>query len=164
MKGVTTWLVLIPNYYIPLTTMATLLYNNRPARAFNSVLNEMLRDTLPTLNEPVKTFVPQADVLEGPAGFELHLLLPGVAKEDVKIDFQDSQLTISGERKAPESTDEQAPKFRRVESGYGSFSRSFRLPDTVDVTAIEAELTNGILRLQLPFDSKKVTKHQIEVR
>ncbi|RSK51242.1 Hsp20/alpha crystallin family protein [Hymenobacter rigui] len=143
--------------------MATLLYNNRPARAFNSVLNDMLRDTLPALNEPIKTFVPQADVLESPAGFELHLLLPGVAKEDVKIDFQDSQLTISGERKAPEAA-EDAPKFRRVESGYGSFSRTFRLPDTVDVTAIQAELTNGILRLQLPFDSKKVTKHQIEVR
>ncbi|MCA8831665.1 Hsp20/alpha crystallin family protein [Hymenobacter pini] len=143
--------------------MATLLYNNRPARAFNSVLNDMLRDTLPALNQPIKSFVPQADVLEGPAGFELHLLLPGVAKEEVKIDFQDGQLTVSGERKAPEAADD-APKFRRVESGYGSFTRTFHLPDTVDVTAIQAELTNGILRLQLPFDSKKVTKYQIEVR
>lgn len=143
--------------------MATLLYNNRPARAFNSVLSEMLRDTLPALNEPVKTFVPQADVLEGPTGFELHLLLPGVAKEEVKIDFHDGQLTVSGERKAPEAA-EDAPKFRRIESGYGSFSRSFRLPDTVDVTAIGAELTDGVLRLHLPFDSKKVTRHQIEVR
>jgi HSP20 family protein len=143
--------------------MATLLYNNRPARAFNSVLNEMLRDTLPALNQPARSFVPQADVLEGTTGYELHLLLPGVAKDDVKIDFQDGQLTVSGERKAPEAA-EDAPKFRRVESGYGSFTRTFRLPDTVDVTAIQAELTNGILRLQLPFDSKKVTKHQIEVR
>jgi HSP20 family protein len=143
--------------------MATLLYNNRPARAFNSVLNEMLRDTLPTQNKPSEAFHPAADVLEGTEGFFLHLVLPGVAKEDVKIDFQDGQLTVSGERKAPQATEE-APKFRRVESGYGKFSRSFRLPDTVDVTAIQAELTNGILQLQLPFDSKKVTKHQIEVR
>lgn len=143
--------------------MATLLYNNRPARAFNAVLNEMLRDTLPAQNKPSEAFHPAADVLEGTEGFSLHLVLPGVAKEDVKIDFQDGQLTVSGERKAPQATEE-APKFRRVESGYGKFSRSFRLPDTVDVTAIQAELTNGILQLQLPFDSKKVTKHQIEVR
>ena len=147
--------------------MANLLYNNhaahRPARAFNSVLNELLRDTLPANTQPAKSFVPAADVLESEQGFELQLALPGVAKEDVKIDFQDGQLVISGERKALEA-DENAPKFRRVETGYGSFSRSFRLPDTMDVTAISAELTDGILRVTLPFDSKKVTKHHIEVR
>jgi len=147
--------------------MATLLYNNRPAlrptRAFNSLLNEMLRDTLPATTEPAKSFVPAADVLETTQGFELHLALPGVVKEDVKIDFQEGQLVVSGERKAP-ATDENAPKFRRLETGFGSFSRSFRLPDTVDVTAIDATLTDGILRVVLPFDSKKVTKHHIEVR
>lgn len=147
--------------------MATLLYNNRPAlrpaRAFNSLLNEMLRDTLPTVTEPVKSFVPAADILESENGFELHLAVPGVVKEDVKIDFQEGHLVISGERKAP-AAEENAPKFRRVETGYGSFTRSFRLPETVDVTAINAQLTDGILRVVLPFDSKKVTKHHIEVR
>lgn len=147
--------------------MATLLYNNRPTlrpnRAFNSLLNEMLRDTLPAVTEPSKSFVPAADVLETTQGFELHLAVPGVVKEDVKIDFQDGQLVVSGERKAP-AADENAPKFRRLETGFGSFSRSFRLPETVDVTAIDATLTDGILRVVLPFDSKKVTKHHIEVR
>jgi len=147
--------------------MATLLYNNRPAlrstRTFNSLLNDMLRDTLPAVTDPAKSFVPAADVLESEQGFELHLALPGVVKEDVKIDFQEGQLVISGERKAP-AADENALKFRRVETGFGSFTRSFRLPDTVDVTAIDAQLTDGILRVTLPFDSKKVTKHHIEVR
>ncbi|QDA60777.1 Hsp20/alpha crystallin family protein [Hymenobacter jejuensis] len=147
--------------------MATLLYNNRPAlrpsRAFNSVLNELLRDTLPAVNEPGKSFVPQADVLESAQGFELQLAVPGVAKEDVKIDFQEGRLVISGERKAP-AADENAPKFRRVETAYGTFTRSFRLPETVDVSAINAELTDGILRVSLPFDTNKVTKHHIEVR
>ncbi|WBA40521.1 Hsp20/alpha crystallin family protein [Hymenobacter canadensis] len=147
--------------------MATLLYNNRPAlrpsRAFNAVLSDMLRDTLPAVNQPSKSFAPAADVLETAAGFELHLALPGIAKDAVSIDFQEGQLVISGERKAPEAT-ENAPKFHRTETGYGSFTRSFRLPETVDVTAIKAELTDGILRVQLPFDSKKVTKHHIEVR
>ncbi|SDY52549.1 Hsp20/alpha crystallin family protein [Hymenobacter psychrophilus] len=144
--------------------MATLLYNNRPARnSFSSALNEMLRDTLPAQSQPADSFNPAADVLEGPEGFQLQLVLPGVAKEDVKIDFQEGRLTVSGERKAPEAA-ENAPKFRRVESGYGKFARTFRLPDTVDVTAIAAELTNGILHLVLPFDSRKVSKWQIEVR
>src|SRR5919107_5509596 len=154
--------------------MATILYNNRPAtrttRAFNTVLNELLRDTLPTATEPAKSFIPQADILESEVGFELHLALPGVAKEAVQIDFQEGKLVISGERKAPENAEvkegetQNAPRFRRVETNFGSFSRTFRLPDTVDVTAIEAEMTDGILRVRLPFDGKKVTKHHIEVR
>jgi HSP20 family protein len=156
--------------------MATILYNNRPAtrptRAFNTVLSELLRDTLPAATEPAKLFVPQADILESEAGFELQLALPGVAKEAVQIDFQEGKLIISGERKdpAPETAEpkegetQKAPRFRRVETAYGSFTRTFRLPDTVDVTAIEAEMTDGILRVRLPFDNKKVTKHHIEVR
>ncbi len=147
--------------------MTTLLYNNRPAlrptRAFSSILNEMLRDTLPAAAEPASAFTPAADVLETEHGFELHLALPGVLKEDVHLNFQEGQLVVSGERKAPAAT-ENAPKYRRLETGFGSFSRSFRLPDTVDVTAIDAQLTEGILRVTLPFDSKKVTKHHIEVR
>ncbi|WP_303310287.1 Hsp20/alpha crystallin family protein [Hymenobacter sp. BT730] len=147
--------------------MATLLYNTLPARrsprAFNTVLNELLREGLQPQDKPTASFVPQADILESEQGFELHLALPGVAKEDVKIDFQEGRLVISGERKAPEAT-ENAPKFRRVETSFGTFSRTFRLPDTVDVTGIDAQLTDGVLRVALPFDSKKVTKHQIEVR
>lgn len=154
--------------------MATILYNNhlatRPTRAFNTVLNELLRDTLPTAAEPAKTFIPQADILESEAGFELHLALPGVAKDAVQIDFHEGKLVISGERKALEVAEakedepQKAPRFRRLETNYGSFARSFRLPETVDVTAIEAEMTDGILRVRLPFDGKKVTKHHIEVR
>ncbi|HEX8349488.1 MAG TPA: Hsp20/alpha crystallin family protein [Hymenobacter sp.] len=147
--------------------MATLLYNNhpalRPSRAFNSVLNELLRDTTSAANQPSKTFVPQADILESAHGFELHLALPGVAKDELTIDFQEGQLVISGERKAPAS-EENAPEFRRVETAYGTFARTFRLPETVDVTAINAQLTDGILRVTLPFDGNKVTKHHIEVR
>ncbi|ALD20090.1 Hsp20/alpha crystallin family protein [Hymenobacter sp. DG25A] len=147
--------------------MATLLYNTLPTRrsprAFNTVLNELLREGLQPQDKPATSFVPQADILESEQGFELHLALPGVAKEDVKIDFQEGRLVISGERKIPVS-EENGPKFRRVETGFGTFSRMFRLPETVDVTGIDAQLADGLLRVMLPFDSKKVTKHQIEVR
>ena len=148
--------------------MNMLVYNNRPsslraARAFNSLFGELLRDTLPATQNPSTAFHPAADILETEAGFELQLALPGVRKEAVNIDFQDGQLIVSGERKAPE-TGGNAPKFRRAEIAYGTFSRPFRLPDTVNVKAISAELTDGILRVTLPFDTGKVTKQRIEIR
>ncbi|MDO7875425.1 Hsp20/alpha crystallin family protein [Hymenobacter sp. ASUV-10] len=168
--------------------MATLVYNNRPSlrptRAFNTLLGQMLRETGGT--QPAPSFVPAADIVETAQGFELHLALPGVKKDAVKIEFIDGQLVVSGERAnpfaaakasaapaaetagaesetAPVAT-EAAPRFRRTETNFGPFQRSFRLPDTVNVKNIGAELTDGILRVTLPFDTEKVTKQTIEVR
>jgi HSP20 family protein len=147
--------------------MATLLYNRpalAPTRAFNSLLNEVLRDSQPAAPKPSTTFVPAADIFETSAGYELHLALPGVAKDAVAIDFQEGQLVVSGSRPAPATEGEDAPKVRRVETRFGEFSRTFRLPETVNVKAISAELTDGLLRVTLPFDTEKVTKQHIEVR
>ena len=163
--------------------MNTLVYNRpavRSARAFNSVLDNLLRDTFAAPALTPATFVPATDVLETPQGFELHLALPGFKKEAVNIEFLDGQLVVSGERPRPvapeaaEATPEgdaapaaetpAAPVFRRTETPFGSFRRSFRLPDTVNVKAIAAELSDGILRVTLPFDTDKVTKQHIEVR
>jgi HSP20 family protein len=147
--------------------MSTLLYNSpaqRPTRAFNSMLNELLRDAQPTTPQPSTKFVPAADIIETAAGYELHLALPGVAKEAVSLDFVDGQLVVSGNRPAPATEGENAPKLRRIETRFGEFSRTFRLPETVNVRAISAELTDGLLRVTLPFDTDKVTKQHIEVR
>lgn len=148
--------------------MATVLYNSlpalRPNRAFNSMLNELLRDAQPTTPSPSTSFVPAADIFETAAGYELHLALPGVAKDAVSIDFQDGQLVVKGSRPAPATEGDEAPKLRRVETRFGEFSRSFRLPETVNVKNISAELADGLLRVTLPFDTEKVTKQHIEVR
>lgn len=148
--------------------MATLVYNNlpalRPSRAFNSMLNELLRDAQPAQPQPSTSFVPAADILETEAGFELHLALPGVAKDAVKIDFENGQLVVSGNRPASAFEGENAPKLRRLETRFGEFRRAFRLPETVNAKAIVAEMTDGILRVTLPFDTDKVAKLQIEVR
>ncbi|WP_201985707.1 Hsp20/alpha crystallin family protein [Hymenobacter rubidus] len=173
--------------------MATLLYNTRPSlrpsRALSAMLADMLHEPQTATTQPTPAFTPAADILETASGFELHLALPGVKKEAVNIEFLDGQLVISGERPNPAAaakeaaatateanpTDENkpavvapeapaAPKFRRLETNYGAFTRSFRLPETVNVKAIGAELTDGILRVTLPFDTEKVTKQHIEVR
>jgi HSP20 family protein len=148
--------------------MSALLYNTRPAvrpaRAFNSLLNELLHDAQPATPQPSTGFVPAADIFETTAGYELHLALPGVAKDAIAIDFQDGQLVITGNRPAPATEGENAPKLRRVETRFGEFRRTFRLPETVNVKAITAELTDGLLHVTLPFDTEKVTTQRIEVR
>ncbi len=174
--------------------MATLLYNNRPSlrpsRALSAMLADMLREPQAPAAQPTPAFVPATDVLETAIGFELHLALPGVKKEAVSIEFLAGQLVVSGSRphpanavkeaaatasEAPAETPENTPamvapeapaasRFRRTETSYGHFSRSFRLPDTVNVKAIGAELTDGILRVTLPFDTEKVTTQHIEIR
>ena len=173
--------------------MATLLYNTRPSlrpsRALSTMLADMLRDPQTAPAQPAPAFTPAADILETATGFELHLALPGVKKDAVSIEFLDGQLVISGDRPNPAAAAKEAaaaateakptneatpavltpeapvaPKFRRIETNYGAFTRSFRLPETVNVKAIGAELTDGILRVTLPFDTEKVTKQHIEIR
>lgn len=143
------------------------MFNTLPARRavrpFDAVLNQLFNDTLPGFT-PASGFMPAADVLETEAGFELLLTLPGVAKDALTIEVQEGHLTVSGERKAPATEGENAPKLRRIESSYGAFTRKFRLPDTVNINAIGAEMNDGVLRLTLPYDTDKTTKRQIEVR
>lgn len=174
--------------------MATLLYNTpaalRPSRNFNRLLGEMLRETLPAAPQPAASFTPAADVVETATGFELHLALPGVKKEAIKIEFLDGQLLVSGERPNPLAPVSAAPAaagaadhaaagapavlpaaapapaatFRRIEGQYGTFKRSFRLPDTLNVKAIGADMADGVLRLTLPFDTEKLTRQTIAIR
>jgi len=106
-------------------------------------------------------FSPKVDVIENENSYEVHLAVPGVSKEDFKIELNDNHLTISGERKF---TDEKKEKnYHSVETQFGSFSRSFALPENVDGTKISAKYNNGILELVIPKDEKKVLKQNIKV-
>jgi len=107
------------------------------------------------------TFVPKVDILEKDNAFELHVAVPGMNKDDFKIDLKDNYLTISGERKV--SNEKKDKNFRSIETQYGSFSRSFSLPENVDGTKINAKYNNGILELLIPKDEKKVLAQTIKV-
>ena len=89
---------------------------------------------------------PAANVKETDKAFEIELALPGVKKEDVKINLHEGFLTVSSEQK-DEQKDE---SLRRVEFSYKSFKRSFKLPKNVDQTKIEAKQNDGILNITLP--------------
>jgi HSP20 family molecular chaperone IbpA len=93
--------------------------------------------------------------------FEIHVAVPGVAKEDFKIDVNDNVLTISGERKFTKEKKE--TNYHSVETQFGAFKRAFTLPENVDATSITAKYNNGILEVVVPKDEKKVLKTSIKV-
>jgi HSP20 family protein len=82
-------------------------------------------------------------------------------KEEFKIDLNDNYLTVSGERKYTQERNDK--HFYSVETQFGSFSRSFALPENVDANKISAKYENGILELEVPKDEKKVLKTTIKV-
>lgn len=93
-------------------------------------------------------WAPVANISETDAEYLIKAELPEVSKEDVKVTVDEGVITISGERrKEAEHKDE---KVHRIESYYGNFSRSFRLPEDADVAAIQAESKNGILKVRVP--------------
>jgi HSP20 family protein len=93
-------------------------------------------------------WTPAANISETETEYLIKAELPEVSKEDVKVTVEENVITISGERrKEAEHKDE---KVHRVESFYGGFSRSFRLPEDADVAAIQAESRNGMLKVRVP--------------
>jgi HSP20 family protein len=95
-----------------------------------------------------QAFQVAVDIREEDDAFYVDAEVPGLAAEDVKVDIEKNVLTLSGERKVVK--EETEGTFRRVERQYGSFTRSFTLPETVDTDNISADLKEGLLALRLP--------------
>lgn len=107
-------------------------------------------------------FTPRTDVVENEKNFKVSVVLPGLKKEEVKIDVNGDVLTISGERK--QTIENKETKLHQIESFYGKFSRSFNLPENADKQNIEAELTDGILNLTIPKVEVKDNKTSITIK
>ena len=88
-------------------------------------------------NEGVTAFVPTVNTREGEFAYHVDVDLPGVKKEDIKVDLNKGVLTISGERKTKEEVKQE--DYYKIETYFGKFSRSFTLPDNVDIENIEAK-------------------------
>ena len=93
------------------------------------------------------TFVPPVDVYEDEHNLFLKLEVPGVNEEDLNVNLENDTLTIQGERKFEK--EEKEENFHRIERRYGSFTRSFKLPNTVDTEKVEASYDKGILKITL---------------
>jgi HSP20 family protein len=137
--------------------------NDFAPTSFNQVIDRFFNDSVARSGgSSAYTFVPKVDVFEDEKAFEVHVSVPGMSKEDFKIDVNEDRLTVSGERK--NTKEKKETNFRSIETQYGAFSRSFTLPDNIDVHAIEAKYANGILELVLPKDEKKIVKTSIQVK
>jgi HSP20 family protein len=95
-------------------------------------------------------WVPPVDIYET-EGHDLIIKaeLPDMTREDIEVTVENNTLTLRGTKKLPSDVKEE--QFRRVERSYGTFSRSFTLPTTVDSSKVGAEYRNGVLTVKLPF-------------
>lgn len=104
---------------------------------------------------------PSADISETDKEYLIRAELPGVRKEDVKVNLASGMITIEGERK--QEKDEKGEKFHRVERFYGSFSRRFLLPDNIKVDVVRSDYKDGVLSIHIPKIEKEKPK-QIPVQ
>lgn len=131
-------------------------------KVFSDILDNFFSDSLFKAGGKFSQFVPSVDIVENETSYEIHAALPGVKKEDVKIELNHDHIVLSGERKWEK--EQNAKNYHVVETQYGTFSRTFYLPENVDAENIQAEFKDGILRVEVPKDQKKAKKVSINIK
>lgn len=145
------------------TALPSLLSDWDPFRLIDSLMRlDPYQESVGRRSEGV-AFVPRFDVKETPEAFLFKADLPGVSQNDVEISLNGNQLTITGKREAEQQ--QNSENFYMMERSYGSFSRSFTLPTSADVEKIKADLTNGVLSIELPkraeSQPRKISLNQV---
>ncbi|REL33069.1 Hsp20/alpha crystallin family protein [Rhodohalobacter sp. SW132] len=136
----------------------TLIKYSRPGRNvagkhFSDIMDEFFNEAVA---DRTSTFSPSINISETENNFNIEVEVPGMKKDDINVDIENNVLTVSGERK--HETEEKERRFHRVETRYGSFSRTFQLPDHVDSENIEATYADGVLNIQLGKREEKLKK------
>ncbi len=124
----------------PFREVSTL--QERMNRLFSDQLGAITHDEALTGN-----FVPPVDVYEDENSIQVRLEVPGIDEKDIDIRLENNVLTVRGERKFEK--EEKEENFHRIERRYGSFTRSFTLPATVNSEDVKADYEKGVLRIQL---------------
>lgn len=106
-------------------------------------------------------FNPQCEVSEDKSHYLMKFDLPGISKDQIKIELHENRLTISGERKEEKKNDTEKQHFSEVY--YGSFTRAFTFPSQVDAERVQAKYENGILQIEIP-KSESSRARQINVK
>ncbi|HEV2354215.1 MAG TPA: Hsp20/alpha crystallin family protein [Puia sp.] len=104
---------------------------------------------------------PSVDISETPQQYNIRAEIPGMKKEDIKISINKNCLSLSGEKKEEKKTD--GEKFHRMESYYGSFQRSFVLPDGIKADKVEANFRDGVLSVTVP-KSEETKEKTVEIK
>ena len=144
----------------------TVLTRWDPFREFNTLqerMNRLFHDSYGEGREEALTtssFAPPVDVYEDEHNVTLKIEVPGIDEKDIDVRIENNTLTVHGERKFEK--EEKEENFRRVERQYGSFTRTFTLPNTVDVDKVSASYDKGVLKIALPKKAEAKPK-QIKV-
>ena len=134
-----------------------------PLRELNSLQSEMNRLFNTVFDSPsgtsgnvLRRWMPAMDLVEAGEHFVLRADLPGMGEEDVRIEFEDGTLTLSGERKAEHEA--KGEGYYRVERAFGGFSRSLTLPQGIDPEAVTASFDRGVLEVRIPKPEERKPK------
>jgi HSP20 family protein len=145
----------------------TLLTRWDPFREFVTIqdrMNRLFRDSYGTQGPEealtTTTFAPPVDVYEDEHNVTLKIEVPGIDEKDIDVRIENNTLTVHGERKYEK--EEKEENYRRVERQYGSFTRTFTLPTTVDQESVQADYDKGVLKIKLAKKAEAKPK-QIKV-
>ena len=127
-------------------------------KRFSDIMDEFFNDAVATRQG---SFSPKINISENEKQFMIDVEVPGMDKNDIDVSLENRQLTISGKRKF--DNEEKDTRYHRVETHFGSFTRSFRLPDSVDEGSINAKYNNGILSITID-KSEEQMKRQISIK
>ena len=116
--------------------------------------NRMASGEIPSLT--VADWSPEVDISEDDHGYVLKADLPEMKKDDVRVTVEDGILSVSGERKSEK--EDQKKKFHRIERSFGTFRRTFTLPEDADSTKVTAEFRDGVLKVHLPTTTTAKSK------
>lgn len=110
--------------------------------------------------EETQDWMPSMDVIEEDHQYVLRADVPGIDPKEIEILFEDGTLLLKGERTS--QTEQEQKGYRRIERRYGSFQRSFRLPDSIDADNITASSHHGVLEVRVPKQEKLARKIEIK--
>jgi len=134
---------------------------NAPLSLFQSQMNRLFSDFFDddaffkAGDSEAAFLAPAIDVTEDDTAYSISAELPGLSRDDIDVDISNNQLTIKGEKQT--STEDKQENFIRRERRSGSFLRTMALPDTVDVAAIKATFSDGVLQVSLPKKEEAVS-------
>ncbi|MDB5008636.1 MAG: Hsp20/alpha crystallin family protein [Mucilaginibacter sp.] len=135
--------------------------NNALMPGFNDIFETFFNDSF--LSDRMVTRVPAANISETPEQFHIELAAPGLKKDDFKLQLDRNVLSISVEQQS-ENTDNQK-NYNKREYSYNSFVRSFTLPESADDNSVEAEYTDGVLKINIAKkEEAKSVRRQIEIK
>src|ERR1700750_2854551 len=145
--------------------MTLVKFNNGQKNAvnpwFSDVFDSLINDS--RLNDRFMSKIPAVNISETENEFHIELAAPGLKKEDFKINLDKNVLSVSADKKVENV--EEGKKFSKREYSYNSFTRSFTLPEVADAGKIEAEYTDGVLKLNVAKkEEAKIQSREIAVK